>query len=290
MPSTQQSLAATDASSPEANAINGHEWLTSAVTEGDLQYACVFKLPTPQPDCTTAACDRDPARKNPLCQDDAGKYTDTQYRAKAYPGVRELGVLKEIGDQAIVASVCPAQLDDDRAERGDYGYRAATGAIVDKLKSRLSGECLHRALTPDKNKQVECLIIEARAVPPSEACSCDAPSVQARQDIQSAHAQAKQQVLDDAVAKAAGWNRFCEIKQLSGDEQRACQYDASRFPKTEGGKTADGWCYIDANSNPPAGDAALVGTCPATEQRKLRFVGAGEPLNETTLFITCSGE
>ena len=290
VPSTQQSLATTDASSPVANDINGHEWLTSAVEAGDLQYACVFKLPTPQKDCTASSCDCDPARKNPLCQDDAGSYTDTQYRAKAYPGVRELGVLKDLGDQGIVASVCPAQLDDPRAERGDYGYRAATGAIVDRLKSRLSGECLHRALTPDKDKQVECLIIEARAVPAGETCSCDAPGLKARQDIQSGHEEAKKQVRGDAVAEAAGWNCFCEIKQLSGEAQQACQYDGSRFPKTSDGAAADGWCYIDAGSNPPAGDASLVATCPATEQRKLRFVGAGEPLNDTTLFITCSGE
>ena len=290
VPSTQQSLASADASSPVANEINGHEWLTSAVSGGDLQYACVFELPTPQMDCLTPTCDCDPARKNPLCQDDAGNYTDTQYRAKAYPGLRELGVLKELGDQAIVASVCPAQLDKPGTEYSDYGYRAATGAIVDRLKSRLSGECLHRALTPDHDKQVECLIIEARAVPEGETCSCDAPSVKARQDIQSVHEEARKQVQSDPVAEAAGWNCLCEIKQLNGEAQQACQYDGSRFPKTSGGEAADGWCYIDANSNPPAGDAALVATCPPTEQRKLRFVGAGEPLDKTTLFITCSGK
>jgi hypothetical protein len=60
--------------------------------------------------------------------------------------------------------------------------------------------------------------------------------------------------------------------------------------KTESGGDVDGWCYIDATSTPPAGDALLVETCPASEKRKLRFVGEGEPLDNSTLFITCSGQ
>ena len=289
VPSTGQDLANEDASSGVANTINGHEWDTSKSLNGDLQYACTFALPVPKIDCTSTTCDCNTDAKNPLCQDDAGSYTDTQFRAKAYPGVRELGVLKEIGDQGIVASVCPAQLDHPAPEYGDYGYRPATGAIVDRLKSRLTGTCLHRGLTPDTSGQVACLILEARALPAGEACNCDAPDVKARQDVQSEHEEARKQALDDEVAKAAGWNCFCELKQLGGDELHACQFDTSRDPATTSGP-ADGWCYIDAASTPPAGNALLVATCAATEQRKLRFVGAGQPLDKSTLFITCSGE
>jgi hypothetical protein len=290
VPSTGESLAPETASSPTANQINGHEWLTSKSAHGDLQYACIFPLPEPKPNCTSSTCDCNTDAKNPLCQDEAGNYTTTQYRAKAYPGARELGVLKEIGDQGIVASVCPAQLDHPDAERGDYGYRPATGAIIERLKSRLNSECLHRALTPDTSGQVECLILEARALPQGEACKCDEPTLKARQDVQSEHAEAKKQALLDPAAKGVGWNCFCEIKQLDGDALHACQYDGSHTPRTSSGGAADGWCYIDATSNPPAGDAALVSTCAPTEQRKLRFVGAGEPLDDTTLFITCSGQ
>ena len=216
--------------------------------------------------------------------------SNTQFRAKAYPGVRELGVLREIGDQGIVASVCPAQLDHPEAEYGDYGYRPATGAIVDRLKSRLTGACLHRSLTPDATGQVECLILEARALPAGEACNCNAPEVEARQDVLSSHEEARRLALADEVAKAAGWNCFCEIKQLEGEDLDACQFDTSHNPKTKSGDAADGWCYIDAASTPPAGDPTLVSTCAATEQRKLRFVGAGQPLDHSTLFITCSGQ
>jgi hypothetical protein len=290
VPSTSQSLAPPDASSPEANAVNGHEWLTSKSSAGDLQYACIFPLLTPNTNCAGGDCDCNTDGKNPLCQDDAGNYTDTQFRAKAYPGARELGVLEQIGDQGIVASVCPAQLKNPGAEQRDFGYRPATGAIIDRLKKRLSGECLHRSLTPDPDGQVECLILEARTVAEDEACNCGAPAVKGRQDVQTSHEQAKTLALHDPAARAAGWNCFCEIKQLSGDELHACQFDGSHEPKTASGGDADGWCYIDASSSPPAGDAALVATCDPTERRKLRFIGEGEPLDKTTLFITCSGQ
>lgn len=289
VPSTGEDLAGLDAKSPTANTINSHEWDTSKSVNGDLQYACTFLLPVPKLGCTSATCDCNTDAKNPLCQDKDGSYTDTQLRAKAYPGVRELGVLREIGDQGIVASVCPAQLDHPGPEYNDYGYRPATGAIVDRLKSRLTGTCLHRSLTPDTAGQVACLILEARALPAGEACNCKAPDVKARQDVQTSHEEAKRLALDDEVAKAAGWNCFCEIKQLGGDELHACQFDTSHDPGT-GGVPADGWCYIDAVSEPPTGDPTLVATCAATEQRKLRFVGAGQPLDDSTLFITCSGE
>ncbi len=290
VPSIGQDVATQDATSPTANAINGHEWDTSKSASGDLQYACIFPLPVPKLDCTASTCDCNADGKNPLCQDAAGNYTNTQFRAKAYPGVRELGVLREIGDQGIVASVCPAQLDHPEAEYGDYGYRPATGAIVDRLKSRLTDACLHRSLTPDATGQVECLILEARALPAGEACTCNAPDVEARQDVLSSHEEARRLALADEVAKAAGWNCFCEIKQLEGEDLDACQFDTSHNPRTQSGDAADGWCYIDAASTPPAGDPTLVSTCAATEQRKLRFVGAGQPLDHSTLFITCSGQ
>jgi hypothetical protein len=290
VPSTAQDLAGLDAQSPTANLINGHEWDTSKSAAGDLQYACIFPLPMPKVDCTAAGCDCNTEAKNPLCQDETGAYTDTQFRAKAYPGARELGVLKEIGDQGIVASVCPAQLDHPEESYNDYGYRPATGAIVDRLKSRLTGTCLHRSLTPSKTGQVECVILEARALPSSEACDCDAPAVLARQDVQPAHAEAKKLAQADLAAKAAGWNCFCEVKQLAGEGLHACQFDTSHKPKLTSGEEANGWCYIDAASDPPAGNADLVASCESTERRKLRFVGAGQPLDDSTLFITCSGE
>ena len=128
---------------PRADTIHGHEWDVSKDTSpnDDLQYACVFDLGVPKT-CTAAAdcdCASPTMTKNPVCQDLAtGAYTTRQTRAKAYPGVRELQVLKGLGDQAIVASICPANTTDPT--RADFGYRPAVAAILNRLRPQLR-EC-----------------------------------------------------------------------------------------------------------------------------------------------------
>ncbi len=114
------------------NPINGHEWKNSA--KNDLQYACIFDLPEPI-DCSVAAPESsceckspDNPEMKPLCNGATGQ---TQARAKAYPGRRELGVLKSLGQQGIVASICPAQLKTPGSR--DYGYVAAMGAVLDAI-------------------------------------------------------------------------------------------------------------------------------------------------------------
>jgi hypothetical protein len=120
------------------NPINGSEY--SVTNQDDLQYACIFPLLTPR-DCgdfSIVACDcKDPNNKNPLCQpspNDPTKRT-LQTKAKAYPGRRELSLLKELGPRGVPASVCPAQLDD--STKADFGYRPAVSAIVESIRPRL---------------------------------------------------------------------------------------------------------------------------------------------------------
>jgi len=132
-PATGEAIAPPSAG-PLASKINGHEWLTSS---SDLQYACIFPIPAPK-DCAAAGggCDcKDVSsgytEMNPLCQSSAGTYSKLQGYAKAYPGTRHLEVLKDIGDQAVVASICPKSIQNPAA--GAYGYNAAMDAVVQKL-------------------------------------------------------------------------------------------------------------------------------------------------------------
>jgi hypothetical protein len=117
-----------------ADPINGHEFTIGGGGEplNDLQYACVFSLPEPR-DCTLAVescdCDAAAAPDNPLCEG------LVQERAKAYPGVRELQVLKGIGSQAVVTSICPSQTDDPSAS--DYAYRPVASALLARMKLSL---------------------------------------------------------------------------------------------------------------------------------------------------------
>jgi hypothetical protein len=133
---------------PTADPIHGHEWDISMATptpNSDLQYACTFELSPAKTCIEYTDCDcfvppgGDPgAAKNPLCQNrTSGVYGNTQTGAKAYPGVRQLEVLKGLGQQGIVGSICPANTRDKT--RSDYGYRPVIAAIVNRLRNPLRG-------------------------------------------------------------------------------------------------------------------------------------------------------
>ncbi len=119
------------------NAINGTEWTISK--HDDLQYACIIPLPQPR-DCSVpgqyAGCDCESQNNdNPLCEAGPGGGNTNQVRAKAYPGLRQLGVLKGLGDQGVVGSICPAQLTDTASP--DYAYRPAIASLLDAAKDHL---------------------------------------------------------------------------------------------------------------------------------------------------------
>lgn len=107
---------------PLANAINGHEFDTSVaepagsgLVNNQLQYACLYPLPTPV-NCDgdePCECADEPSRDRPTCQPpEGGPVTTTQYFEGATPAPRILQVMKDLGPQALPASVCPkTQLD-----------------------------------------------------------------------------------------------------------------------------------------------------------------------------------
>jgi hypothetical protein len=115
-----------------ADAMNGREWDTGLI---DLQYACTFALTTPK-DCTNKAyagacdCASGTPPLPPLC----GTPKTTQVRGKAYPGVRQLELARELGSRAVVASICPT---DANPTSPTYGYRAAIKALGDRMAGSL---------------------------------------------------------------------------------------------------------------------------------------------------------
>ena len=284
-------------SQPLGNKINGHEW--SIPKRDDLQFACIFPLPMEQ-DCAaggTLSCDcEDPNNDSPLCAVNPGTGNPTtQVYAKAYPGIRELHALKEVGAQGIVASVCPAQLN--QAADVDFGYRPAIGAIIDRLKQALGGQCLSRQLTADEKGQVPCLILEANKVE-GDSCNCD---VAGRNPVDEAKGHGAAVEAIKLQNPDADYNCFCEITQLTNenpvDNQLDCAknfdqagYDlcACQYTPPDQPLNVDGWCYVDAQSK--IGDPEIVEKCPDTERRIIRFVGAGQAKAGATLFITCTGD
>jgi hypothetical protein len=264
------------ASPASADPKNGHEWdpsKDSAQPNADLQYACIFDLPTPRTCNEASDCDCYGASvsdvQNPLCQNAQGVYTSTQLRAKAYPAPRILQVLRGLGDRAVVGSICPAQLTD--ASRADFGYSPAVSALVPALRQPLANRCLAAALPTDATGQAPCRVIEAFS---STFCNCDG---------EPGRRLAVDSLLTDEMRRAG--NCFCEILQLSGNANQVCRSNLN--PPAN---TGDGWCYVDpAQQNDTS--CTVVRECPANQQRKIQFVNVNsEPRPGSTAFLRCDAQ
>lgn len=146
-PLTGTVTVAASSTNPKANAINGHEQNVPDLS--DLQYACTFALATPKV-CLNgdSACDCSPdkngdlaavvAANSPLCQPPAGGAPiGTQYFGKAYPGLRELGVARQLGARAVAASICPKTVSAGDALSPDYAYGPAFDALTRRLAQTL---------------------------------------------------------------------------------------------------------------------------------------------------------
>jgi hypothetical protein len=274
-----------------ANAVNGHEW--NNVAQDDLQYACVFPLPlNPRTnahsrDCRqeSESCDCDrkraPGDKNPLCQDPAtNAYGTTQFRAKAYPGLRELEVLKDFGKNSIVASICARNVD--QPSRQDYGYRPAIDAIIDRLKDALSDKCLPRVLEKDAAGQIPCSVVEV--LPPGPAVVCD--PARGRRTPDSAliggvlDRLRKKGDCDAPNQPLCATYRLCQLQEVMDDR---CHQATTDQP-------VPGWCYIDPATQ-PGDDPSLVKKCQPNERRIIRFVDKenATPAPGAQVIIACFG-
>ena len=299
------SIVAADSKVPHANVINGHEQNIPKLD--DLQYACIFPLQTPK-DCAVGdvACDcsadkssatpPDPAgnsdavkaANSPLCQ--GGTSINQQTSAKAYPGVRELQVLKDLGENAIVASICPkvTKANGPAASDPNYGYNPAVGAIINRLKDALKGKCLPRPIetapidptNPDGPREVLCKVVEAQR---GDVCDCKLPG---RADVTPEIVPAVRKQLKLTGQCGTGtqpscdtWCQ-CEIKQAQGEELAKCQ---------SGQVAESGYCYVDKKVDPTG---EQLKDCPSNQQQLLRFADNGDnptPAKGAVAFIACLG-
>jgi hypothetical protein len=283
---------------PEENPINGHEQNVPGFD--DLQYACTFELTTPRT-CTTDGppCDcyaTDQANNRPLCDYPNGPDTPgIQHHAKAYPGLRHLEVLKGVGNNGIVASICPKYTEPAAGLRPEadpsYGYNPAVQSILEVFGTRLGGQCLPRKLAPDADPssatfgQVPCRVIEAIQMSEGGECFCDASKGRTPVDSADLERSVRQELSahdkcggDTGVSCSAYCQ--CEVAQLEGTALAECQA-GSKNPNIYG------YCYVDADQG--IGDPALVERCDPTEKRLLRWVGEGLPANGSTMMMACFG-
>jgi hypothetical protein len=254
---------------PRANAINGHESVN--VGNRDLQYACTFQLAAPIV-CDAArfeaegACDcyaEDQPFNRALCQPPTGGAAgNTQYFGKAYPGLRELSVLKAIGAHGIVASTCP-KVSDTRSE--SYGYRPAMDALAGRVAKQLGRSCLGTPLQVDSAGRVGCSVVTAT----TGSCSCDAAA--GLSAVQPVAAGELHSALERVGYCGAGLPCsqvcLCELTQLEGAALTSCQNDPQ--PGDE-----PGFCYVSAvQGQDNVGAAELAADCVGGPPRRIRFSG-----------------
>jgi hypothetical protein len=275
------------------NSINGHE--SNIADNSDLQYACIFKLPETK-NCAmgAAACDcktSDQGFNRPLCNG------TTQEYAKAYPGTRELRVLKDYGakgtQNSIVASICPKTLSN--MQDASYGYNPAVAAIIDRLKEALRGKCLPRKLNVEDDGTVPCAVVEANVPANPADCSCENnPMKPGRENADDELKAAVYRQLSEAgyCGDAMGATPcanycLCKISQFTGDQLNTCQTSASTPTNIFG------YCYVDpSTATDPAKQMAeeqIVSACPASQKRLLRFAGDGVPAKGSIAMIACIG-
>lgn len=223
--------------------IHGREWNTN---KEDLQYACTFDLPTTsQRTCNPddPSCDCGVAGKNPpLCNSG-----NTQIKAKAYPTIREFQVVRAIGDQGVIASLCPIQLNNQAAP--DYGYKPAVAAIIDRLKNALTTQCLPQPLARDEaTQEVPCLIL-AQLAEPTDTC--------AQYNLKPPPKEILDIFLEEQRATSGGATGtadlsklpVCEVEQMKDADGKAYEQGESCKDRPE-----IGWCYVQNTDNAtPAG-------------------------------------
>jgi hypothetical protein len=263
--------------STQLNAINGHEQGVLDARD-DLQFACIFDLAKPVSSADCAAnpdgcdCNIDELDKNsPLCMGTTATVDGSQVRAKAYPGVRELQVLKDFGNNSIVASICPKNIQPAQGKMKqtdpDYGYNPAVGAIVERLKEALTVKCLPRPLAPDTEGQandpnapnynpdlgkVPCAVVEARPQQtdmngafvgcPDPSCMNPGRTALTGDNGTKIQQAALSYLSANGVCGGSGNTPcadecFCLLNQFTGTDLVACE--------TGNATNGAGYCYVD---------------------------------------------
>ncbi|MBW2529204.1 MAG: hypothetical protein JRI23_33820 [Deltaproteobacteria bacterium] len=268
-----------------ANSINGHE--RSNPARDDLQYACIYPLASPR-DCsagsTEPSCYCSPADTTgePLCQAPDGSYGDTQYFAKAYPGLRQLQVLRALGPRGVVGSICPAQTENPI--RADFGYQPMLRALIEAVQLRLQSDpCVADPRPADEQGRIGCAVVEAREVG-AEPCLCDRR--QYRDSIATACPSCEALLAPIALEPAYQDACFCAVEQCSGSDCLACRTQSEEpVVNAEHGQVVEGWCYVDPAEFVDSQD--LVASCPRDSKHRIRFLGSAQPDPSAALFLVC---
>jgi hypothetical protein len=163
------------------NPINGREQAVDPGQRHDLQFSCIFPLAQPLP-CTaenaaSCECNEDEhVKASPLCEYDQGSpQGGTQVYAKAYPSLRQLEVLRGVGQRGLVTSICPKNTTSAGSEPGsdpNHGYHPVANAITDLLATARRNDCIEAELPVERSEAGDALACPLVVV--TSDCSCSA--------------------------------------------------------------------------------------------------------------------
>jgi hypothetical protein len=257
--------------------IHGREWNTK---KKDLQYACTFDLPMARAcagNSDSCDCSDDPAHAGtpagnpPLCATDGSA---TQIKAKAYPTIREFQVVHALGDQGIISSLCPIQLNDKAAPT--YGYRPAVATIIERLKNALTTQCLPQKLRSDQEEAsgtplpVPCLVLAQLS--PDSGKSCEDLGLK-RPEKAILDVFLQQQKAESGNVGDGGLDlsklEVCQLEQKTVAKGDSCAADS-----------AIEWCYV---SNDIPNKKTPAGRCP----QALLFSSGSSVLSGARFSLQC---
>ncbi len=279
--------------------INGREFDTTVGQPGysDLEYACTFPLTTPK-DCTlpqyNGACDcqQDPDGGTPyeangtssVCKQNAdGTYSTIQMYGKAYPGIEELSVARQLGPYGIVSSLCPVHPVAASPTDPLYGYRPAMTAIVNRLKPALESgsSCGIPVLPADPTSGlVPTCAVFATFTDSTASCAAAGAGYSGGDSAIEPFKQAQhQQWIANGGPAAATTDpstlTTCELSEIAPPSWPAPS-DSSWCTATT---NQQGWCYVENAQNGDSGS-----TC----ARQILFAGGKAPTN-ATFVLWCPG-
>ncbi|MBI2394101.1 MAG: hypothetical protein HYV09_31305 [Deltaproteobacteria bacterium] len=286
----------------------------------DLQYACIAERARDENGCWPDGhdCDGDDAHlTNPLCVPAQPKSCTkptsgpAQRYFKAYPGLRHLRIVKDLGASGFVASICAKS------------YRPALDGITQKIRATLGARCERASLDTDPQGRVGCVLFESmrEGTDGGKRCEdlarglCTPGAAPCRREGTShppisPEAAAAQLNLPITVVGADGVARptptqavaqhgsvyligadhapdgspaprkhlVCELQQLDGEALQSCA-EAKDF--TLDPAVAGGWCY---STNPEiVGEQCRKLGAPGT----IRYLGAVEPRDGSEPFAFC---
>ncbi len=217
--------------------------------KGDLMYACTFDLPadlqrkgtngsgTPSTSVETTVFDCSKYWDSPLCDKPLTKNdgTDTtlrtQIKAKAYPTIRELRVVRGLGQQGVAASICAQKVTGDSNDP-NFGYNPAVNAIVDRLKAALANQCLPEPLNASADGSVPCLILERLKDKGEESLCNNAAQGRKIPDAQILQRYIDGKLAEDPKSDIADYP-ICELVQTPKPTGESCETE-----------TTPGFCYV----------------------------------------------